>query len=269
MSTTRRDMSQLISARTSLKLLGRLAGIYAVVCVLMYLAQRRLIYYPSAERFALPEGFEAWTAGGSGEVQGYRRLGKSDACLFFLHGNAGNARGWAHAVTDFPGDVFVLEYPGYGQRPGRPSEASLKAAALAAFEAQALHHRTVILCGQSLGCGVAPAILERHSARVAALVLITPFTSLADVAAAKFPFLPTSLLVKDRFPLFEAWRAYAGPSFVLVAGDDEVVPAKVSARYLEAQTASHRVTVIPRARHNDPEASADFWRKVIAQAQGQ
>src|SRR5688500_19074800 len=65
----------------------------------------------------------------------------SDLCLFFFHGNGGNASGWAHAVEEFPGDIFVLEYPGYGQRPGSPTERSIKEAALKGFEAEAGRYR--------------------------------------------------------------------------------------------------------------------------------
>jgi hypothetical protein len=248
------------------KLLGCFIGLYILVCLVVFLCQRRLIYCPSAEQVQLPPGFEVWKTAGTDEVQGYRRQGQADVCLFFLHGNAGNARGWAQATVDFPGDVFVLEYPGYGERPGSPSERALKSAALAGFDAEAHRYRAVILCGESLGCGVTPAILEKHSAAVRALVLITPFTSASDMAAAQFPFLPTALLLKDRFPLFEEWRAYAGPSFVVVAGNDEVIPAKLSARYIQAQTARRQVAVIPNARHNDVRISAAFWQKVIVEA---
>jgi pimeloyl-ACP methyl ester carboxylesterase len=252
--------------RRSTKILSGLIGLYVLICLIVFFGQRHLIYYPSARMFPLPPGFEAWKSAGSDEIQGYKRVGHSDVCLFFFHGNASNARGWAHATVDFPGDVFVLEYQGYGERPGSPSEREIKAAAKAAFAAEAPHYRTVIVCGQSLGCGVTPAILEGHSAEVGALVLITPFTSISDMAAAQFPFLPTSLLLKDRFQLFEAWRAFPGPSYVIAAGSDEVIPEKLWSKYIRAQTTRHQVVVIPNAKHNDPRPSSSFWDKAIEEA---
>src|SRR5687768_11052806 len=135
---------------------------YIALCLLLFIVQRRMIYLPSRANAVLPAGFEPWlttNASGATEFCGFKRLSPpatspSANALFFFHGNGGNASSWSHAVTEFPGDIFVLEYPGYGQRPGAPTERSLKSAALRAFEAE--HHRysKIILSGQSLGTGV-------------------------------------------------------------------------------------------------------------------
>ena len=94
---------------------------YVAVCALVFLAQRKLIYLPSKHRNMLAEGFVEWRSPDGTEFWGYKRISGARECLFFFHGNGGNASGWTHAVANFPGDVYVLEYPRYGSRPGSPS----------------------------------------------------------------------------------------------------------------------------------------------------
>jgi uncharacterized protein len=169
----------------SLALIG-----YAAFCVFLFIIQRRLIYFPSRETVPLPEGFVLWTSpDGKGETWGYKRIRGARECLFYFHGNGGNASGWSHAVAEFPGDIFVLEYPGYGKRPGRPSEHSIKAAARQAFAAEHSPYDKVIVAGQSIGTGVTEAIFSAWPERIHKLVLITPFLSLGDVAAHQFFFV--------------------------------------------------------------------------------
>src|SRR5687767_8763178 len=167
---------------------------YLGICVLLFFAQRKLIYMPSRGNAVLPAGFEPWliTDPRTREFTGFKRVAQtspSTNCLFFFHGNGGNASGWSHAVEEFPGDIFVLEYPGYGERPGAPTESSIKSAALRAFEAElgrAHGYSKIILCGQSLGSGVTETIFTRHAEKLHALVLITPFLSPAEVASTHY-----------------------------------------------------------------------------------
>src|SRR5688572_18189717 len=144
------------------KLLLYAAVAWIVLCGAGCFAQRRMLYFPSRQQNPLPAGFEAWPSPDGKETWGYRRLAGKRECLFFFHGNGGNASGWAHAVEEFPGDIFVLEYPGYGQRPGSPTERSIKEAALKGFEAEAGRYANIVLAGQSLGGGVTEAIFTKH-----------------------------------------------------------------------------------------------------------
>ena len=198
---------------------------YLLFCLLLYWGQRRLIYLPSAALHPLPDGFVEWLSA-EGRHWGFKRTGAgTNTCLFFFHGNGGNARGWSHHAAEFPGDVFVLEYPGYGAREGKPTEAGIKEAALAGFEAEQARYQTVIVAGQSLGAAVTQAVFVRHPGQIARLVLITPFTSILDMARSQYPWVPTKWLLQDRMALFEEWKAFPGNSWVLLAGRDEVIPA--------------------------------------------
>ena len=94
------------------KLLIYGAVAYVAICVLVYFGQRRLIYLPSRYDQPLPPGFVEWRSPDQTDRWGFKRVNGARECLFFFHGNGGNASGWSHAVTEFPGDIFVLVYPG-------------------------------------------------------------------------------------------------------------------------------------------------------------
>lgn len=244
-----------------LKILLSCAAIYVAWCAVLFVLQRRMIYPASRAMVDLPAGFERWEVGDG--LAGYRRETGARDALFFLHGNGGNARGWAHAADAFPGDVYMLEYPGYGERPGSPTEASLKASALAAFDALPAHERTVV-CGQSLGTGVAEVLLRERARRISLLVLATPFTSLEDVAKASQPIVPVGLLLRDKYPLLEAWRSYAGRSCVLVAEHDQIVPRKLSDQFLKARGPDRQALVMPGTDHNSVGIRRDQWEALLA-----
>jgi uncharacterized protein len=240
------------------------AAAYLSICILVYFGQRKLLYVPSKYENPLPVGFEQWRAADDSELWGYKRLAGARECLFFFHGNGGNASGWSHAAAEFPGDVFVLEYPGYGQRGGSPSERSLKEAALKGFEAEQQRYDKIILAGQSLGTAVTQVIFSRHPDRISKLVLITPFTSIADVAQSHFPFLPARWMVRDTLRLFDEWRKFRGKTCIVLAGRDEIIPRSHSRRYLEARSESCEIVELPNDSHNSIDLSAAFWKKVLA-----
>lgn len=239
---------------------------YLAICLFLFVVQRRLIYLPSRERQVLPAGFEVWmgtNAGGGAELWGFKRVKGAAECLLFFHGNGGNASGWSHAVADFPGDVFVLEYPGYGERSGHPSERSIKDAALQAFKAEPSHYTKVVVCGQSLGTAVTEVIFTEHASKIHALVLVTPFLSLAEVAGAHFSWLPARRLLHDRLALYESYLKFPGRSLVVIAADDEVIPRAHGLRYLGSTNEIRRAIELPSMTHNSIILEEDFWTNVL------
>lgn len=125
--------------------------------------------------------------------------------------------------------VVVMEYRGYGAASGlRPSEAAVVADAevlLAALAARGVGPSAVILSGRSLGTGVAAELARRG--RGAALVLVAPFTSIADVVRETVPWAPTSLLVEDTFDTASKSSAIAVPTLIVHGDADEIVPFRM------------------------------------------
>lgn len=255
--------------------------IVAVVVAFLAAVQRSLIYHPlrldaaACERIAGAEGFEAWR-NADGHTIGYRSLAdrndpRAPVAVLLAHGNAGCALQRAEyapilraAVPDRAVSVYLLEYPGYGARPGSPSQQALLAAAadaLASIPAPV----PVLVLGESLGSGVAAATAMSHPDRVAGLLLLTPFDSLTNVAQHHYPVLPVRWLLRDGYPSEQWLRSYRGPLVVIVAGQDTIVPARFGTALYDDYQGPKLLITAGDANHNDllhvlPESS---WRQAL------
>lgn len=266
--------------------LVKIAGIvllaYVILVLLLALWQRKLIYHPSTgtETHLLQraghEGLQAWRdtndnlIGWKSEPTGQ---GGSQRAVIVFHGNAGHALHRGHFARGFqqlPGDdawtVYLFEYPGFGARRGSPSEKHIKQAAEAAFAVvQAQNYDSVLLVGESLGGGVASHIAATHPGQVSGLLLITPFTTLADVASAHFPFFPVRLLLREHYDNVDALSQYQGPVVFLLAERDEVVPVKLGQALHDGYQGPKRLRIEPGATHNTMpyHAHAPWWRETV------
>jgi pimeloyl-ACP methyl ester carboxylesterase len=148
--------------------------------------------------------------------------------------------------------VLAVEYPGYGVAGGSPSETSLVSAGREALvyarETLQLAPRRIILQGQSLGSGVASRLAVRGSA--AKLVLISPFTSVTELASRIFPVLPARWLVRDRFDTRQAASEVPIPVLIVHGDRDEIVPFSMGDDLAHAFP-NARLARIVGGHHND------------------
>ncbi len=244
-----------------LKLLAWGLGAYAALCLAAFLLQRRMMYFPdrSTEAESLRQGARMGLApwrDGTGHLLGWRRPGTGGdrPRMLVIHGNAGDALGRLDYLPVLEAAGFegvLLEYPGYGPRPGRPSEGRFVADARAALrQLKAEGPGPVFLLGESLGSGVAVQVAAREPGAVAGLLLVTPFARMTEVAARHYPFFPLGLLLRDRWDSLGAIGGYAGPVALLVAGRDEVVGAAQGRRLAAAAPGPVFVREVPWADHN-------------------
>jgi fermentation-respiration switch protein FrsA (DUF1100 family) len=105
--------------------------------------------------------------------------------------------------------------------------------------------------GESLGAAVAIGLAVQQPP--AALVLRSPFTSLADVAAVHYPWLPARRLLLDRYPSVDRIASVRAPVLVIAGDRDDIVPAALSRRLYDAAAEPKRYVLVPGAGHNDPE----------------
>ena len=196
--------------------------------------------------------------GGPAERPG-RRL------VLYLHGNGGDRRvrlGELDALTERGWDVLLAEYRGYGENPGSPTEAGLRADAAAWWEAATAAgyapDRTVV-AGTSLGGGVAvrlTADLCDAGAPPAGLMLRSTFDSLTNAAAARFGWLPVDLLLRDRFDSAAVAGRVSCPVFQAHGTADGVVPLGLGEALFaafpaaSAGGAAKRWLAVPGAGHN-------------------
>jgi pimeloyl-ACP methyl ester carboxylesterase len=237
-----------------LKFLGMImiAGlaVYALACLSLFLGQRSFIYYPPpVAAFPAPVTTSLAVPGAVLKIS-ERPLAGARA-IIYLGGNAEDVSASLSTLARaFPGHaLYLMHYRGYAGSTGEPSEQALVDDAVSLFDRVAAAHPDVEVVGRSLGSGVALQLASRRP--VNKLVLVTPFDSIADLAAEQFPVFPVRWLLRDKY---ESWR-YAQeirtPTLVLAAERDEVIPAWSTQRLMSrfAQGVASMRT-IPGVGHN-------------------
>ena len=218
-----------------------LVAFYLVSCVIVACFQRQMIYHPPiftaalADQIGRKANLKRWT-NSSGQNIGWKRpspVQPAQGQLLIVYGNGSWATGCAHYADVIQPiaalDVFVLEYPGYGDRPGSPSQKNLFSAADEAIQLLGTNMLTYIL-GESLGSGVASYLAGTYPGKVNGVILLSPYNCLTDVAQYHMPMLPVHLLLVDRFPSEDYLKNYQGAVGIMVDGWDEIVPEKFGLR---------------------------------------
>jgi pimeloyl-ACP methyl ester carboxylesterase len=130
-------------------------------------------------------------------------------------------------------NLLLTVYRGYGLSDGTPNQQNLYADAVALYQLRnKLPIKKFIIVGRSLGASVATFLASQ--VRVDQLVLVTPFDSLSQLIVQKYPWLPTSILLKDSFPSDEYARLVSAPVHIIMAQDDEIIPAANTLAFLKA-----------------------------------
>lgn len=195
-------------ANLLLTLLGIVAALYLAALLVVYAFQGRLVFPAVLLRSEPAEvGVGDMAVVTVRTRDGLELLGwhkpPADAgrpTLLLFHGNGETVAGNAHIARDLLDagyGVYLAEYRGYGGNPGRPSEAGLYEDGRAAMDFLEAQGARVVLHGYSLGTGVAVQLATER--RVEALILEAPYTSIAEIGARLFPFLPARRLTRDRF----------------------------------------------------------------------
>jgi pimeloyl-ACP methyl ester carboxylesterase len=205
--------------------------------------QRALLFHPTHRP---PDSDLApWIR--NGEVYGYaRQVDSPESVWLMLHGNGGQASDRTYALPCFSARdaVYILEYPGYGNRPGVPSKAAFDRAAEAAYRLLRETYPATPICvaAESIGSGPA-ASLSRLAPPPDKLVLIVPFDTLASVAKDHFPSLLVSLLLTDDWDNIEALSSFAGPVEIVGAEEDTIIPVR-HAWALAAAVPGSKLTIV-------------------------
>ncbi len=227
--------------------------------------QRSLIYFPGGDvppaRRVLPGAEEvAFTTADGLELAGWYlpAAGEELAAAVVFNGNAGNRADrapLARRLADRGIATLLFDYRGYGGNPGRPTEAGLVRDGVAAAGFVATRSEApLVYVGESLGSAVATAAALQHPP--GALVLRSPFTSLADVGREHYPFVPVAWLLRDRYPVEEQIGRVAAPVLVVASTGDEIVPYRLSERVFAAATGDKELLTLEGLGHNDPALSS-------------
>jgi hypothetical protein len=190
--------------------------------------------------------------------------------VFFLHGNSGNLATWTTRIEFYRSanyDLFMLDYRGFGKSRGRiDGEAQLHADVRAAWErvTPAYAGKPVVILGRSLGAGLATRLAR--DVAPALLVLVTPYTSLIDLARLHYPLAPTWLL---KYPLrSDALIGEVASPILLLHGDrDELTPLSHARRLHELARGPAQLEIVEGAAHGDIHAFPAYLQTLAGRLQ--
>jgi pimeloyl-ACP methyl ester carboxylesterase len=242
--------------------LAAVAAIYAGICLAMFIFQRSLLYYPQRRAVTAAQSTLILPVPGADLTVTVRpRVGPKAIIYFGGNGEdvSSNLESFARAFPDQA--LFLLHYRGYGGSTGHPSESANSSDAIALFKNVYAKHTQVALIGRSLGSGVAIRLASATPA--SRLILVTPYDSIEEIAAAEYPYLPVRLLLLDRY---ESWRYAPGiaiPTTLIAAQNDEVIPrASTEKLFARFRSGIASMTVVQGVGHNDIGAKCEYLKAI-------
>ena len=245
--------------------------IYLGIVLMFTVFETSLVYFPSKYPqgdWSLPADAEdaSFKSADGTELHGwFLKVPQPRAVVLFSHGNGGSIGDRSYLLDMFRKlnvSVLMWDYRGYGKSQGSPDEAGILADARAARTWLAKHagvpEDQIVLWGESLGGGVS-VDLAQDGAR--GLILENTFSSLPDVAAHHYPWLPTRTLMRNRYQSLDKIAKYRGPLLQLHGDADSIVPFSIGRKLFDAANEPKQFVTISGGDHNDPR-TMEFYRAV-------
>lgn len=239
-----------------------LLALYGVIVFGTYMFQRRLIYFPDTQRITpasvnLPDVAEMTlnTPDGEKVLVWYGKAKPGNPTLLYFHGNAGSFEFRQERIRRYMArgvGMFMMTYRGFGGSTGSPSERANIADAFLAYDtlvAQGVQPEDIIVYGESLGSGIAVQLAAQRP--VGGIILDAPYTSLVDIAASVYPYLPTRWLMTDRYETMNYIGRVKAPLLILQGELDEVVPIAMGRAVFAAANEPKTMKTFPGAGHSD------------------
>lgn len=217
------------------------ATAYLATLAVLFVFQSSFIYPAPQETHDPAPGFEAvalTTSDGLELTAHWRAPEASKPVVVWFHGNGGSLA----ASTDETEllatqgyGVLLAPYRGYGGNPGDPSEEGFYRDGRSAMQFladQGITPEQTIIGGNSIGSGTAAQMTVEFSP--AALILVSPFTSVPDVAANSFPMFPVRMLLQHEFDNIGKLPALDLPMLIMHGDADRMVPFEHGQRLAES-----------------------------------
>ncbi|MBI4431642.1 MAG: alpha/beta hydrolase [Candidatus Omnitrophica bacterium] len=192
------------------------------------------------------------------------------ARLLFFHGNAGNIGDRAFHLPEFVQrgiSVLFVDYRGFGQSEGVPSELGIYADAEAALDW--LKHRKpgdfpIVYYGESLGSAVAIELAVSKEPPPQKIILEGGFSNARDMAKVMYSFLGSALPLTYEFDSVTKIQSLKCPLLSIHGTEDDVVPFALGQKLFDAHPGPKEFYAVKGAHHNDllNVAGAQFYERV-------
>lgn len=224
--------------------------------------QQRLLYFPdtrrtSPEEVDLPDVAERELvmADGSRVLTWWGAAKPGRPTLLYFHGNGGSFVTRSERIRKYMAHgygIVMMTYRGFGGSAGAPSEKVNVADALEVYDAvraSGVPPSKIVVYGESLGTGVAIQVAAQRE--VGGVILDAPYTSIVDLAALHYPYLPARWLMTDRYETLQSAGQVTAPVLIVHGESDDVIPVEMSQRVAAALKGPVKVATFPGAGHSD------------------
>ncbi len=207
--------------------------VYITICTVIFFTQRSLMYHPSENNYLdedqLNHKVEKIKIPSDNELNSwYFEKDKNFKTLLFFHGNAGSLENRIYKLNDLSKldlNYLIIAYRGFSGNKGSPTEQGLYKDARAAkywLNLNNISDENIIVYGESLGTAVAVDLAKDH--KFAAVILESPFTSMLKLSRKYYAWLPTDLLLKDKYETDKKINKIFSPILILHGRKDSIVP---------------------------------------------
>ena len=215
--------------------LGSMILIYLLITFFLYFYQRKLLYHPTENNYfgdqltVKIEKVKILTEDNFELLAWYHEKDiKKNKTILYFHGNAGSLENRIHKINNFENidiNFLLISWRGFSGNKGKPTEQGLYKDAYAAIDwlkNKGINKNNIIIYGESLGTGIATEVAQGNS--FAGVILESPFTSMIDAGASKYPIFPIRLLLKDKYESNKKIKNIKSPILIMHGEADKIVP---------------------------------------------
>ena len=209
--------------------------VYILILIFLYFYQRNLMYHPNENNYSddqITVNIKKVKINTSDNIEllgwYHKKDLKKNKTVVFFHGNAGSLENRIHKLNHFQEmnvNFLIIAWRGFSGNKGKPSEKGLYEDGKSAINwllDKGVEEKNIIIYGESLGTGVATHLSQNKN--FGGLILETPFTSMIDAAKIFYPYIPVSLLLKDKFENKNKIKNVTFPVLIMHGEMDQIVP---------------------------------------------
>ena len=217
---------------------------YFIIILFVYFYQRNLLYHPSENNYLndkITFNYEEIFIETDKKIKLKSWFIKKDLDKFktilIFHGNAGNLFNRVYKLNELNKlnvNILLISWRGFSGNKGKPTEKNLYRDADEAVKwlnNQGVISKNIILYGESLGTGVATELGTSNA--FGGIILESPFTSIANAAKIYYPYLPVSIILKDRYDSIGKIKNINTPIFIMHGKMDNIVPQQMGLELFE------------------------------------
>ena len=217
---------------------------YFLIILFVYFYQRNLLYHPSENNYLNDKinfNYEEIFIETDKKIKLKSWFIKKDLDKFktilIFHGNAGNLFNRVYKLNELNKldvNILLISWRGFSGNKGKPTEKNLYRDAdesVKWLNNQGVISKNIILYGESLGTGVATELGTSNA--FGGIILESPFTSIANAAKIYYPYLPVSIILKDRYDSIGKIKNINTPIFIMHGKMDNIVPQQMGLELFE------------------------------------